>query len=407
MRLRGQRNVWAIGDCAVVMNARDGRASPPSGQFAERQGTQCAENIARAIRGERTVPFSFRQLGQLCSIGGRSAVAEVFGLRLSGFLAWFVWRGVYLFKLPLWERRFQVGFDWGWNVLFPRDLANIRARQSDRFSHAHYRAGDWIYKSGDAPVSFYVIEEGEVELIRPSGGEEAGEVVRVLGRGEFFGERALLTTDPRAMSARARTEVELLVLGKNVFSQISRALAPLGGALASALDRRRPLREWKEMPEARRLLEGKPVTEVMDPIPEPLLEPGDTLLEVGRAFAESPNDAFYVSRDGRTIEGVVTLTDLLRARSGGAGDETPLEEFMVRNPAVVPKDENCAGAAETLARFRLKALPVVEPRDGRRIVGCLRARRLLAYLLKEMRPRADEAAAPSGSARRDEALRKN
>jgi len=52
------------------------------------------------IAGEPTRPFTFKVLGQLCSIGGHSAVAEMLGFKLSGFLAWFVWRGVYLFKLP-------------------------------------------------------------------------------------------------------------------------------------------------------------------------------------------------------------------------------------------------------------------------------------------------------------------
>jgi NADH dehydrogenase FAD-containing subunit len=71
------------------------------------------------LRGEPTRPFSFKAIGQLCSIGGHSAVAEFQGVQLSGFLAWLLWRGVYLFKLPAWARRFQVGFDWAWQLLLP------------------------------------------------------------------------------------------------------------------------------------------------------------------------------------------------------------------------------------------------------------------------------------------------
>ena len=78
MRLRGASNVWAIGDCALIVNARDGQPSPTTGQFAERQGRQCAQNIARVLRGEPTKPFYFKQLGELCSIGGHSAVARDF-----------------------------------------------------------------------------------------------------------------------------------------------------------------------------------------------------------------------------------------------------------------------------------------------------------------------------------------
>jgi len=71
------------------------------------------------IKGQPTKPFSFKLLGELCSIGGHSAVAELFGLHLSGLIAWFMWRGIYLFKLPTFARKFQVGFDWAWLLFFP------------------------------------------------------------------------------------------------------------------------------------------------------------------------------------------------------------------------------------------------------------------------------------------------
>src|SRR5882757_42718 len=59
MRLRGRANAWAIGDCASILNAQDNQPSPPTGQFAERQGRQCADNIVRVIRDQPTRPFSF------------------------------------------------------------------------------------------------------------------------------------------------------------------------------------------------------------------------------------------------------------------------------------------------------------------------------------------------------------
>src|SRR5262249_17063713 len=238
MRVCGSQNIWAIGDCALIRNAQDGEPSPTTGQFAERQGKQCALNILRTLKGEPTQPFSFKQLGELCSIGGHSAVADLFGLHLSGFLAWFVWRGVYLFKLPTWARRLQVGFDWAWLLLFPRDLAHLRTRQTDRVTHAHYQAGDLVIEQGEPAANFYVIEEGEVEVVRTRGHDAHGEVIAVLGPGSFFGEKALCSDEPRISSVRARSIVKVLVLGRNVFSQISSALTPLRDALAQTLNRR-------------------------------------------------------------------------------------------------------------------------------------------------------------------------
>ena len=100
------------------MNGVDGAVCPTTGQFAERQGRQVADNIVRTIRGEATKPFSYRPQGQLCAIGGRNAVAEIRGVHLSGFIAWWVWRTVYLLKMPSWGRRIKVAGDWTWELFF-------------------------------------------------------------------------------------------------------------------------------------------------------------------------------------------------------------------------------------------------------------------------------------------------
>jgi NADH dehydrogenase len=390
MRLKGTANVWAIGDCACIVNSLNGEISPTTGQFAERQGRQCAQNIVRLFKGEPTKPFRFKLLGELCSIGGHSAVADLFGMHLSGFLAWFVWRGVYLFKLPTLGRRFQVGFDWASLLLFPRDLAYVRTEATERVSHAHYEAGDFIFRQGDAPTNFYVLEKGEVEVLRPTNvsdqksiGKGAGhEVVTVLGAGSFFGERALMGNRPRAMSIRARTAVEVLVMGKNVFTQFSGALGPLRDALSQTLNRR-VVDMWKDRPQVYELLRKTPIRLLMEPIPEPLLKPSTTIHEVGQAFVAHGNEFFYVSGDGQSVDGVVTITDLLRGQAGANPSTTPVTEFMTRNPVTVAADDDCSVAAVAVREYRLKSLPVVESKDNRKLVGCIRVRKLMAFVLKE------------------------
>src|SRR5262249_16857670 len=383
MRVCGSQNIWAIGDCALIRNAQDGEPSPTTGQFAERQGKQCALNILRTLKGEPTQPFSFKQLGELCSIGGHSAVADLFGLHLSGFLAWFVWRGVYLFKLPTWARRLQVGFDWAWLLLFPRDLAHVRTSQTDRVSHAYFQPGDVIIHQGDPPISFYVIEKGEVEVVRNTEKDPAGSVIAVLGPGSLFGEKALLNNEPRVASVRARTAVEVLVMGKRVFTQVSEALAPLRDALGQALNRR-AVDVWKDQPQAHELLSRTLIKDLMEPAPKPLLKPSDTLQRVGHAFVEHGNEFFYVSEDGRSLDGVITITDLLRGRAIGASLSTPASQFMTRNPVALAAEDTCAVAVAALREYRLKSLPVVERKESRILVGSLRARRLMAYVFKEL-----------------------
>lgn len=391
MRVRGSANVWAIGDCAVIINSQTGQAAPTTGQFAERQGKQCARNIARVLRGGQTQPFSFKQIGELCSIGGHSAVAEIFGLHLSGFVAWFVWRGVYLFKLPTWGRRVQVGFDWAWLLLFPRDLSHLRTRQTDRVSHAHYQAGDIIIRQGEPPNNFYVVEQGEVEVVRPQTSGQAGDVVVVLGPGSFFGEKALLNNEPRVFSVRARTAVEALVLGKNLFAQLSSALTPLRDALAQTLNRR-GTDVWKDRPQVRELLQRTLVKDLMEQVPQPLLKSTATLREVGEAFVNNCNEFFYVSSDGQNLDGVITITDVIRARSISADGEPLAQDFMTKNPVALVAEDTCGVAAATIREYRLKSLPIVESKGSRKLAGCFRVRRLMAYVSQELgKERAAEA----------------
>ena len=383
MRVKGQQNAWAIGDCAMIINAHDGAPAPTTGQFAEREGRQCAQNIIRVIKQEGpTQPFRFKQLGELCSLGGHAGVAEMFGIKLSGFIAWFVWRGVYLFKLPTFARKFQVGFDWAWLWFFPRDLAHVRTRQTDRVSHAHYQAGDLIIEHGDPPTNFYVIEKGEVEVIRATDKDPRGEVVAVLGPGSFFGEKALMSDEPRVADVRARTPVDVLVMGKNVFTQISGALAPLRDALAQTLNRR-ALDAWKGESHAYELLSKTCLKDLMEPVPQPVLSPTATLSDVSHAFVENGNEFFYVSSDGKSLEGVVTITDLLRGRAMGATGDSKLSEFMTKNPVALSVEDNCAVASAAIREYRLKSLPVVAGKNDRRLLGCIRARRLMAYVFQQ------------------------
>ena len=155
---------------------------------------------------------------------------------------------------------------------FSRDLAHMRTRQTDRVSHAHFAPGDVIINKGDPPSHFYVIEKGEVEVVRATEKDPKGEVVAVLGSGSFFGEKALLSNEPRVATVRARTQVEVLMLGKNVFTQISGALAPLRDALAQTLNRRNT-DAWKGQPEVYELLKGTSLKEIMESVPQPLLRP--------------------------------------------------------------------------------------------------------------------------------------
>jgi NADH:ubiquinone reductase (H+-translocating) len=118
--------VWAVGDSASIPDVVTGGTCPPTAQFALRQGRTLADNIAATIRGDAPQPFRFKALGLLAGLGRRSAVAEICGLRFSGFIAWWLWRTIYLTKLPGFERKLRVAIDWTLDLFFARDIVYLR-----------------------------------------------------------------------------------------------------------------------------------------------------------------------------------------------------------------------------------------------------------------------------------------
>jgi NADH:ubiquinone reductase (H+-translocating) len=120
LQVATKEGVWALGDCASIPDG-DGGFHPPTAQLALRQARTAARNIVAAIRGEALRPFSFRTVGQLAAIGHRTGVGQLFGRRFSGFIAWWMWRTIYLSKLPGLEKRLRVVLDWTLDLVFAKD----------------------------------------------------------------------------------------------------------------------------------------------------------------------------------------------------------------------------------------------------------------------------------------------
>lgn len=121
----GFPGLWAVGDCAVVPDRRTGKPHPPTAQHAIREAKTAARNIAACIEGKPAVPFTFRTIGQLAAIGKRTGVARVAGVNFSGFFAWWLWRTVYLSKLPRLEKKIRVAIDWTLDLVFSKDFVQF------------------------------------------------------------------------------------------------------------------------------------------------------------------------------------------------------------------------------------------------------------------------------------------
>jgi len=129
LAVAGHAGVWALGDCAAVNDAKTGKPCPPTAQFAIREAATVAKNIASQLREGPLRDFHFDSLGALCVVGHQTACAELSipfarskSIRFSGLLAWLMWRGIYLSKLPGMERKIRVLMDRTIELVFPRDI---------------------------------------------------------------------------------------------------------------------------------------------------------------------------------------------------------------------------------------------------------------------------------------------
>lgn len=203
--------LWAAGDCAAVPK-ENGEICPSTAQFAMRQGALLGKNLKAFLHKETVKPFTFKGLGELAAIGHRTAVAEIMGVRISGFFAWWLWRTIYLGKLPGLNRKFRVLIDWTLDLFFPRDINLLSPRYTRNLQESYLEKGDILFKAGEPAFSFYIVKKGSIKIA-----DTNGEIVKMITAGEFFGERALLSDQTWQFNATATEDTHLIGLASEEF----------------------------------------------------------------------------------------------------------------------------------------------------------------------------------------------
>ena len=226
-RADGFENIWAIGDCALIpmtdtASAREDFA-PPTAQFAVREAKHLAQNVVAALQNQNLKKFHYSSKGSLASLGAGRGVAEVYGIKLTGRLAWLLWRVYYISFLPGMQTRISVLWNWLMDGFSPRSVVQINSEKPQDARYVLYRAGDRIYENGARSDGFYTIASGSVEItgIDPETGEETS---RVLIAGDHFGERLLIGATRRIATAVAIEDTKVLVLTRDEFLKLAEGL---------------------------------------------------------------------------------------------------------------------------------------------------------------------------------------
>jgi len=379
MSVTGASNVWAIGDCAMIPNAFDQRPSPPTAQFAMRQAQQLAANLLRTFRGLPTRPFSFRNLGMLASLGNRTAVAEILGVRISGFIAWLLWRAIYLTKLPSLTRRLEVLVDWTWTGLFSPNIVELQMSRTGGVGLAHYAPGEFIFHKGDPTGNVFAIQSGTAGIYV----DESARAIATLKPGEHFGEQASARNGQtvHGVSVKAETPLDLITIRRNDFERVARTVASVRAVTKRSDASLMGYEALMNMARERPRLAALTVSDVMSRPPE-TLSPDTSLLEAVKRFSGGRPAYPIVNQEGR-LEGYCGRIELFDALRGARSLDTPIREFMRRDPPVVMENQSLLDASVMLLREDVDLLPVASRDGSGKVVGVMSP---LDVMLKAIEP---------------------
>ncbi len=225
MRVPDHEHVWALGDAALIPLTEDPdddpeQYAPQTAQFAVREGHQLALNLLASLKGKPLKPFAYKSKGSLASLGTTKAVADVYGMKLTGFLAWLLWRGFYLSFIPGFAAKTRLLATWLLNAVMPPNLVLIQgAPPATRYMH--YRKGDILFEPGMVLDGFYLVISGKLKLTIDN--DETDEhFVREFGPGGHFGERVLIRPLLRTGLVEALEDTEVLFFAKKDFIRFAR-----------------------------------------------------------------------------------------------------------------------------------------------------------------------------------------
>ncbi|OCX62821.1 nucleotide-disulfide oxidoreductase [Thioclava sp. SK-1] len=231
LRAQGRDNVWSLGDCAMIplkeAATERGDFAPPTAQFAVREARHLAKNIQAAVQGKPLSVFQYKSRGSLASLGAHRGVAEVFGVKLSGYPAWLLWRIYYLSFMPGFDTKLRVFLSWFLDGIRPRSVVQLDVSGKDGARYVHFAKGDRVFEKGNRSDGFYTVVSGRFEVTYQD--DNTGEVTcREVGPGGHFGERMIMGETTRYGSVVALEDGKVLVLGRAEFEKLSTTFDAMG-----------------------------------------------------------------------------------------------------------------------------------------------------------------------------------
>ncbi|MCX6855970.1 MAG: FAD-dependent oxidoreductase [Verrucomicrobia bacterium] len=353
-QVKGLEKVWSAGDCAVFPKA-DGGCCPETAQFAMRQGALIGDNIVASIRKQPLKLFKFTGLGELATIGHRKAVAMVMGLRFSGIIAWFMWRSVYLMKLPGLDRKLRVMAEWTFEMFFPRDINLLTPSFTSPLGEMHLEAGDSLFRCGEPAQSLYAVKKGCVEIT-----DAQGQLVKSAVAGEHFGERARMGDGIWRFDATAKESSELVAIDGSTFKTLVKSIGSLEALFKSTAQQYHLPEEIQKTVDA--ISETTRQATAADVMTKNVtsLEASISVQKAVEEFQLHPHSTYPVTEGGKVIGLLRRSVAYDWLKHHGLTCQDPLKNLPLTTPFCVTGDMPVPELVQTLMRTGVSKAVVVD-----------------------------------------------
>jgi NADH dehydrogenase FAD-containing subunit/uncharacterized membrane protein YphA (DoxX/SURF4 family) len=195
-------------------------------------GKAAGQNAWASSQGFATLPFLAKDRWLLSFNMGRRSLCRLGPWLFGGTTAWLISRITNLAALPGLERNLRILVDWFLDIPFRADIAVLAPDATERLQRLHFEAGDEVIRQGNTGDTAYVIQSGQLEVLRD--GRKIGE----LGEGDFFGEIALLHNTERTATVKCLTPCELTVLTRDDFQSLSIGSSTMAKAIRKQMEER-------------------------------------------------------------------------------------------------------------------------------------------------------------------------
>ena len=222
-------NLWSLGDTALVPMNDEPEArvyAPPTAQYTVKEAVAVARNIVAAYRGQPLQPFEYKPKGMLASLGNYQGVAEIYGIKVTGLLAWLTWRALYIGMLPGFATRLRVALNWLFDYFLPRTIVHISSSPQQGTHYNHYRQGDQILNVDQVVDGLYILVSGELRATVPDSGE-GGVFDRTILPGDHIGEQLLTRRSLSTYTLTATENSVVLVLNGTDFLRLRKSFTGL------------------------------------------------------------------------------------------------------------------------------------------------------------------------------------